>query len=99
MCEDHEHKRMFQHERSRMLAAIGRSYLILLPQSLSLPLSTRTIHTQDYQSVYLWRQSGAEGWLSRGRFLLMLIVYAAIASAQRVLLFCHGYLCRWDLKS
>jgi hypothetical protein len=43
MCEDHEHKRMFQHERSRMLAAIGRSYLILLPQSLSLPLSIRTI--------------------------------------------------------
>ena len=61
MCEDHEHKRMFQHERSRMLAAIGRSYLILLPQSLSLPLSTRTIHTQDYQSVYLWRRSKAGG--------------------------------------
>ena len=43
MCEDHEHKCMFQHERSRMLAAIGRSYLILLPQSLSHPLSIRTI--------------------------------------------------------
>ena len=65
MCEDHEHKCMFQHERSRMLAAIGRSYLILLPQSLSLPLSTRTIHTQDYQSVYLWRRSGAGGWFYR----------------------------------
>jgi hypothetical protein len=43
MCEDHEYKRMFQHARSRMLATEGRSYLILLPQSLSPHLSILTI--------------------------------------------------------
>jgi hypothetical protein len=54
----------------------------MIPQFLFPPPSIHTIHTQDYQSVYLWRQSGAGGWFCRessfaGAHLCAMIFVAA----------------------